>query len=128
MDEVKLKKIRFLVTDLALWESFLSDVLDLSLAPTEEGLRVESSGICFELKAGASSEIEWEFSLPPSEREIILSRWSFYQYRAEGSMSLVTKGDELFFQIDDKSKVVINFDSFHACESPEDLHSTVRIF
>ncbi|MCE3011557.1 MAG: hypothetical protein LW878_00680, partial [Proteobacteria bacterium] len=111
MDEVRLKKIRLKVADPAVWESFLSDVLDLPVAPTATGLEVETQGICFELQAGVATAVVWEFSLAPNVREIILSRWSFYQYRAGTSVSLNLAADRLCFQIDAHSEVVVCFDA-----------------
>lgn len=128
MDEVRLKKIRLKVADPAAWESFLSDVLDLPVAPTVIGLEVESQGICFELQPGTAAPVEWEFTLAPNVREIILSRWSFYQYRAGTAVSLTIAADRLTFQIDAHSKVVVCFDSLHTCESAESQPTSVRNF
>ncbi len=128
MDEVKLKKIRFHIINPQAWESFLSDVMDLPVSPTELGLEVECSGICFHLHTAPTSGIEWEFSLPLSEREIILSRWSFYQYRSGGEVSLSSANDSLRFQIDAQSSVVVNFESLHICEPAKSENDTVRNF
>ena len=128
MDEVRLKKIRLKVADPAVWESFLSDVLDLPVAPTADGLEVETQGICFELQAGVAAPMEWEFSLAPNVREIILSRWSFYQYRAGTAVSLTLAVDRLSFQIDAHSKILVSFDSLHTCESTDSQPTSVRNF
>jgi hypothetical protein len=128
MDEVRLKKIRLKVTEPAAWESFLSDVLDLPVAPTVTGLEVECQGICFELQPGAAAPVEWEFSLAPNVRDIILSRWSFYKYRAGTAVSLTVAADRLTFQIDAHSKVEVCFDPLHICESAESRPTSVRNF
>lgn len=128
MDEVKLSKIRFKVSEPAAWESFFSDVLDLPVAPTAFGLSVQCQGLCLELEAGHASPMEWRFTLDPEQREIILSRWSFYQYRAGTSVALTASDACLSFQVDAQSKVVVHFDSIHACESPYSEGFTVRNF
>ena len=128
MDEVRLKKIRLKVADPAVWESFLSDVLDLPVAPTARGLEVETQGLCFELQVGVAAPVEWEFSLAPNVREIILSRWSFYQYRGDTGVSLMLEANRLSFQIDAHSKVLVCFDSLHTCESADNQPASVRNF
>ena len=128
MDEVRLKKICLKVSDPAVWESFLSDVLDLPVAPTAVGLEVENQGICFELQSGAAAAVEWEFTLGQNLREIILSRWSFYQYRADTGVSLTLATDRLSFQIDAQSKVVVCFESLHTCALSKPESSAVRNF
>jgi hypothetical protein len=128
MDEIVLKKIRFTVNDLSLWESFLTDVLDLSIAPTSDGLEVKLKSLSFELVSGESSPIEWEFNWGSSEREVLLSRWSFYQYRGPDSIRLKVVEDKLLFEIDAMSRIIVHFDSVHGREKSTLVDSAVRIF
>lgn len=128
MDEIVLKKIRFTVRDLSLWESFLSDVLDLSVAPTGRGLEVKLGNMIFEMIQGSSSPIEWEFNWGPCERDVLLSRWSFYQYRGADSIRLKVVEDKLLFEIDAMSRIIVNFTPLHGREMSTLADSAVRIF
>lgn len=128
MDEIVLKKIKFTVSDLSLWESFLTDVLDLNVAPTDDGLEVKFKSLSFELVPGESAPLEWEFNWGSSEREILLSRWSFYQYRGADSVRLKAEKETLHFEIDALSQIVVHFGTVHGREKTNPTDSVVRIF
>ena len=128
MDEIVLNRIKFTVSDLSLWESFLTDVLDLSVAPTPHGLVVKIGALNFELVQGDSAPLEWEFQWASSERDVMLSRWSFYQYRGSDSIRLNVVEDKFLFEIDTMSRIAVHFEPTQRRELPYPTNSVVRNF